>query len=192
MKALNGRKPFADAESGRSMKNAEQVAPRHEISTEAPPSPPPLPGWIVASARWAKFHLGRTVKGIWSHSGAPSVIFGAGLLFAALVLFPGSTWTLTIFVLGSALVTVGLLGPRLRVALGMRWHQDGLNINFDLGVDARSSTRGEERAIGSGAQTGSALILPAGIERPAPSVAEELEVIEGSAETMEFSSVASS
>ncbi len=168
------------------MKDAVEQAPRpNPESREQSPPPPPLPGWIVSTARWTRFHLAATGRRVWSRRGAPSVIFGVALVATALLVVPGSTWTLSIFVLGAALTAIGLLGSRLRVALGMKWQAEGLNIDFNLGVDARAD-RSAGDAPGAGA--GSGLILPASATESAPpSVAEEIEVLEGVAETMEFS-----
>ncbi len=172
----------------RTMKEAvEQAHPLKPESREHPPPPPPLPGWIVSTARWARFHLAATAHRVWSRRGAPSVIFGAALVATALLIVPGSTWTLSIFGLGAALIAIGLLGSRLRIVLGMKWQPEGLNVNFDLGVDARAE-RPPAAAPGAGSRPGLILPASAAAESAPPSVAEEIEVLEGVAETIEFSS----
>lgn len=170
------------------MDKAIEQAPRPEpdIAERSTPPPPPLPGWIVSTARWVSFHLAATVRRVWARRGAPCVIFGVALVGTALVGVPGSTWTLSIFAVGVVLIAIGLLGSRLRIVLGMRWQPEGLAVDFNLGVDARTD-RPLGEAIGAGIEGGTAQSPPAGDSRPAPSVAEEIEVLEGVAETMEFS-----
>jgi hypothetical protein len=169
------------------MDKAVEQAPRPEPDIAERTPPPPLPGWIVSTARWTSFHLAATVRRVWARRGAPCVIFGVALMGTALVVAPNSTWTLPIFGIGAVLIAIGLLGPRLRIILGMRWQPEGLAINFNLGVDARTD-RPLGETTGAGVEGGSAESLPASGNQPGPpSVAEEIEVLEGVAETMEFS-----
>lgn len=171
-------------------KDIEQAPrPESDIAKRIPPPPPPLPGSIVSTARWISFHLAATVRRVWTRPGAPCVIFGVALVGTALVVVPSSTWTLSIFAAGAVLMAIGLLGSRLRIVLGMKWQPEGLAINFDLGVDARTGSAPED-TTGEGVASGSAQSLAASDNQPgAPSVSEEIEVLEGVAETMEFSAV---
>ncbi|MGB3099285.1 MAG: hypothetical protein WBB30_08345, partial [Solirubrobacterales bacterium] len=76
---------------------------------------------------------------------------------------------------GVALIAIGVLGPRLRINIGLRWEPEGADISLNLGVDARPDR------------------LPAGdtnvtlAEGAAP---EETPAIESNAETVEFSAEA--
>lgn len=130
----------------------------------APPSP--FKGRTAEAIGWAVYHIGRRGRGLWSRNGVPSIVLGSSLLGSVVLFSSSSPWALPVLLAGLALIVVGILGPRLRINAALRWEPEGVELSLNLGVDGHPDRK---------PLTATATAAP-----PDP------EVIEASAETVEF------
>lgn len=153
------------------METATKPSPEPEVK----PAEPEVPllvskGLLIAAAIGEGLGrgAGALLAMIRSNRELTIALAGLGLCVFTFYVDPSSALSLPLFVIGCLMIVRGVLGPRVSGKLTVEWGSDGTSFSFTSRIAPPDAQK----------------VLAAPSE--APMVAEEIELIEGSAETIEI------